>query len=467
VDGAVRITREVALALDYAHRQAVVHRDIKPENILLSEGQALVADFGIASVFDAGAGERLTASGVTLGTPAYMSPEQAAASPVDGRSDIYSLASVLYELLAGEPPHSGPTNQGIIARRLTQSPLPIRSLRDTVPDVVEAAITRALAKIPADRFTTAGEFAAALAMPVVSTAAPSRAAADTRPSAGLSKRLWLWVAGALAVAVLAALVFRGGSSRSSVVPSASVIAVLPLTPTAPDTALVRLGRDLAATVSANLDGVGSIRTVDRLTVLAQTQGQPGYSLEQGAALARSLGASSVVLGSIVGAGRQVRADLALYRTDSLLPLARAQVTAAPENINPLTDSITWALLRPIWQAGGAPTPSLAAVTTRSVPALRAFLEGERDIVESRWQSAAQSFGHAIEADSTFWLAYWRYAYAKEWNFEEFDSSVVRAFREHRKALPEQERLLIEGALSEKLSDQVRRFREVTERFPAN
>ncbi len=137
VDEAVRIAREVALALDYAHRHGVVHRDIKPENILLSEGQALVADFGVAWVFDAAA-ERLTTAGVTLGTQAYMSPEQAAASPIDGRSDIYGLGCVLYEMLAGEPPHSGPS-QAIIARRLTEPPRPIRSLRDTVPEGVEAA----------------------------------------------------------------------------------------------------------------------------------------------------------------------------------------------------------------------------------------------------------------------------------------------------------------------------------------
>jgi eukaryotic-like serine/threonine-protein kinase len=133
VDEAVRIAREVALALNYAHRHGVVHRDIKPENILLSEDQALVADFGIAWVFDTATVGKLTASGMVVGTPAYMSPEQAAAGQVDGRSDIYSLGCVLYELLAGEPPHSGPTAQAIIARRLTENPRPLRAMRETVP----------------------------------------------------------------------------------------------------------------------------------------------------------------------------------------------------------------------------------------------------------------------------------------------------------------------------------------------
>jgi eukaryotic-like serine/threonine-protein kinase len=463
VDEAIRIAREVALALNYAHRQGVVHRDIKPENVLLSEGQALVSDFGVAWVYDAATAAKLTESGMVVGTPAYMSPEQAAAGQVDGRSDIYSLGCVLYELLAGEPPHTGPTAQALMSRRLTESPRPLRAVRETVPESVEAAVTQALAKVPADRFATAAEFAAALAAPTAS--AVPRAAA--RPSSRSSNRLWLWGGAALALVALGALVLRGGASRSPIVPSASVIAVLPLAPTEPDTGLVRLGRDLAATVSANLDGVGSIRTVDRLTVLAQTRGQAGYSLEDGAALARRLGASSVVLGSVVGAGRQVRADLGLYRTDSLLPLARAQVTADPENINALTDSITWALLRQIWRTGGAPTPSLAAVTTRSVPALRAFLEGEREIVESRWQKGAEAYHRAMEADSTFWLAYWRYAYAKDWNFEEYDSSVTRALRDHRNALPEQERLLIEGFTSESVSVQLARYRQVTERFPDN
>jgi len=158
---ALRITREVASALDYAHRHNVVHRDIKPENILLNEGAAMVADFGIGKALSGNA-VSLTQTGLSLGTPAYMSPEQAAGElDTDGRSDLYSLGCVLYEMLAGEPPFTGVTAQAIIAKRFV-SPIPkVRATRD-VPESVDTAVTRALARTPADRFPSAGDFATAL-----------------------------------------------------------------------------------------------------------------------------------------------------------------------------------------------------------------------------------------------------------------------------------------------------------------
>jgi eukaryotic-like serine/threonine-protein kinase len=162
VADAVRITREAALALDFAHRRGAIHRDIKPENILLTDGQALVADFGIARAISGG-DERLTETGLTLGTPAYMSPEQAAGDKgVDARTDVYSLGLVLYEMLAGETPFAAPTAQAMIARRMLEAPKPLTELRETVPQGVAAAVARALARAPADRFASAAEFARAL-----------------------------------------------------------------------------------------------------------------------------------------------------------------------------------------------------------------------------------------------------------------------------------------------------------------
>ena len=170
VDDAVRITREVSSALDYAHRHRVIHRDIKPENILLHEGQALVADFGIALAVSAAGGTRMTETGMSLGTPHYMSPEQAMGErEITARSDVYALGCVLYEMLVGEPPFTGPTAQSIVAKVVTETPRPLVPQRHTIPPHVEAAALQALEKLPADRFATAAQFAEALSRPGVTT----------------------------------------------------------------------------------------------------------------------------------------------------------------------------------------------------------------------------------------------------------------------------------------------------------
>jgi len=166
VEDALQITREVADALCYAHERGIIHRDIKPANILLQEGHAVVADFGIARALEQAGGASITHTGVAVGTPTYMSPEQASgAQDLDGRTDIYALACVLYQMLAGTPPYAGVTPLAVMKRH-SQDPVPsVRTVRDTIPESVEYAITRALAKVPTDRYQTAGEFASALLAP--------------------------------------------------------------------------------------------------------------------------------------------------------------------------------------------------------------------------------------------------------------------------------------------------------------
>src|SRR5688572_14603314 len=163
VADAVRLATEVADALSYAHGRGVVHRDIKPENVLLQGGHALVADFGIALAVQQAGSQRMTQTGLSLGTPQYMSPEQAMGEKaLDARTDVYSLGAVTYEMLTGEPPFSGPTVQTIVAKVLTERPTAPRALRDTLPAGLERAVLKALAKLPADRFATAEKFAEAL-----------------------------------------------------------------------------------------------------------------------------------------------------------------------------------------------------------------------------------------------------------------------------------------------------------------
>lgn len=211
VNEAIRITVAVAGALDYAHRHNVVHRDLKPENILLQDGQPVVSDFGIALAVTNAGGTRVTQTGLSLGTPAYMSPEQATGDRlIDARSDIYSLAAVLYEMLTGEPPHTGSTVQAIIARVLTDRVRSVRATRETVPENVDAALQRALAKLPADRFETAKEFADALqdsrysiSMPAAGSGATAASMAPARSGARSIVRLAPWAVAAAGLAVAA------------------------------------------------------------------------------------------------------------------------------------------------------------------------------------------------------------------------------------------------------------------------
>jgi serine/threonine-protein kinase len=236
IDEAVRITREVALALDFAHRHGIIHRDVKPENILLVDGQALVADFGIGRALDAASGDdQITNTGFAVGTPAYMSPEQSMGErDIDGRTDVYSLGVMLYEMLAGEPPFGGPTAQAIAAKRMSGDIPSLRRLRPSVPEALERVVLTALAPIPADRFTTPGQFAQALSASgagvAPSTTTPSAPADATRVAPAPRRRgpaAWLtFVLGLLVTATMGMLLWQ--RSRHSAEPAGTkMLAVLP------------------------------------------------------------------------------------------------------------------------------------------------------------------------------------------------------------------------------------------------
>ena len=304
LESALRIAREVADALHYAHQNGVIHRDIKPENILLSGSHALVADFGIARALSPEGSEQLTESGISLGTPRYMSPEQAVAQrDIDQRTDIYSLGCVVYEMLTGEPPFTGPTPQAVLAKRLSEPVPHLRTGRD-VPLALERAVTKALARSPADRFPTAAEFAEALEMDGVrdrEDSAPTMAA--SRPRRLLARP----VAIGLAVLVLALGVLAGLKwvRPSRPAPSAST-AVLPFVDLSPQKDQEYFSDGLTDELITTLSQVPGLRVPAR-TSSFQFKGQNPDLQEVG----RKLHVGSVLEGSVRKSGNRLRVSVQL------------------------------------------------------------------------------------------------------------------------------------------------------------
>ncbi len=422
LDDACRIALHVLSALEYAHSHGVIHRDVKPENILLEGDQAVVADLGIARAMSAVGEDRLTETGLSLGTPAYMSPEQACAEPnIDGRTDVYSLGCVLYEMLAAEPPYTGPTPQAIVARRLTEPPPRLRTIRD-VSESLEQAIHRALARSPADRFATAGDFARAITEAM--TAAPG--AAGSRPAAPAPRRRALKALGGALLLTLALglawIAYR--RSATAVLPvSATRVAVLPFAVRGSGS-FSYLAEGMVDLLSRDLDGAGELRTIDAgtiLTAVARNSRDGVLDVERGRAVARKVGAGLYVLGSIHAVGGRVRIQAALYDGADTRAEAQTHVTVEGDSAQlfQLVDRLSAQLLV---KRGKGPVSRLAetaAITTHSLVALKAYLDAERrlraaSLQPARLDSAITMFQQAVTEDSTFTLAQYRMAVAAGW-----------------------------------------------------
>jgi serine/threonine-protein kinase len=432
VDEAVRITHEVARALDYAHRHGVVHRDIKPENILLtSDGDTLVADFGIGRAIGAGLPEeRLTETGVVVGTAAYMSPEQAAGErEIDGRSDVYSLGAVLYEMLTGEPPFTGPTTQAIIARRFTESPRPIRPVRATVPEGVEQVVMCALARLPADRPGSAADFAKTL-----DAARGAKGVAPPTMRSG-SRNKWIaGVAGVVLTALSAGILLRSRTDANQKLDT-SLLAVAPFDVLDSKLGLWREG--MVDLLSRNLDGAGPLRTVSPTVVVRRWRGRADP--ESAADLGRRTGAGLALYGSLLSSGKdsvRVRATLLDVRRQS--PVEEWELVEVADRVDRLGDSLTFRLLRGLGRTRPVGSVRLAGFGSSSLPAVKAFLQGEQHLRRSEWDSALGYYERAIRLDSTFAPALRRASTALGWIRTGTDSlSTALALRagEHNHRLP--------------------------------
>ncbi len=296
VDETIRITRQVAGALDFAHRQGIIHRDIKPGNILLHDGEVLLADFGVALALTEAGGGRLTGTGLSIGTVQYMSPEQAGGErDLDARSDVYSLAAVAYEMLAGEPPVTGPTVQAMIAKLMTERPTSLRVVRDVVPRSLDAAVLRALAKERTDRFSSAREFADALTAPEVMARRP--------------RTIVLVMLGVLAVVGTYAVARNAVPRASTAAPDGAAapavirsIAVLPLDNYSADSTQEYFAEGMTDELTAALATISQLRVTSRGSA-TQFQGKSRPPTPQ---IAKTLNVDAVVEGSVSRSGNRVR-----------------------------------------------------------------------------------------------------------------------------------------------------------------
>ena len=408
IERAAEIIRDAASGLAYAHKQGIVHRDIKPENIMISGGHAVVADFGIARAIETSRAENagLTGTGMAIGTPAYMSPEQATADTVDARSDQYALACVFYEMVSGNQPFTAPTMQALLTKVLTGARPKLVTVVSTTPPGLDTAIQRGLAQDPAQRFPDIMSFANAVVQE------SSGAAAATRESRRW-KRL-TFVVPIVAVAAVLAVVYLMQPKRV-VVSGAETIAVVPFT--ASGTGVENLGEGMVDLIGGNLDGVGGIRTIESRLVLREWQrrskgGAP--TLDDAIAVAKSVKAASVLTGSLLATGQRTRLTAELYDLNRK-QLAREQVEGPTDSVLALADGLALKLLHGIWRSK-EPLPSArsSAITSTSMEAIRAYLDGEKWYRRGRWDSAQVAFERAVHADSTFAIAWYKLASTLGW-----------------------------------------------------
>ncbi|HEX3236543.1 MAG TPA: protein kinase [Gemmatimonadales bacterium] len=398
VSEAVGIAKQVADALAYAHAAGVLHRDIKPENILLSAGHAIVADFGIARALDQAGSERLTETGLALGTPSYMSPEQASGSQMlDARSDLYALGCVLFEMLAGQPPFTGPTAQSVMARHAIEPVPSLQTVRPTIPTALDRVISKALAKVPADRFVSIDQFQRALASALQEppdSAQPS--SWRRRVVAGLAV---VAVAGGIAAGVRAGLSApgAGASVGESTIRSLAVESFENLTG---DSGQVYLARGITDQVETELAQIGSLRVI-------------GLDEARGAAaieVARRLDMQAVLSGALQRAGGVVRITARLRSTETgqaiwarsfdgdLATILQLQADVARAVAERIRVSLTLRERSRI--AGSRPQVTPAAYEAY----VRGFYFQDKG-TEASFQTAIGHYAKAIDADPTFAAAY--------------------------------------------------------------
>lgn len=435
LDEALRLTRQVGDALSYAHAQGIVHRDVKPENILLSEGRALLGDFGIARAIVVAAGDRLTDSGIVIGTPAYMSPEQATAdAALDARTDQYALAVCLYEMIAGDPPFTARTSQALIARLVAEPPPPLETVRPTVPLGIVAAIERAMAKVPADRFESVEAFLAAVESPTASLNRPVRQAKPRHP----------WRAAAATLVVVAAIIAVWVATRRPLDPSR--VLVFPAR-TAAVGSDPREGLRIADAIqvavehtdplrwipawesldSATRTDPARLRATDALA-LARRRGSRYYVLS---AIESSAGRTQVMIWLHDAAGDSVVTQVSAFDSTGAVPATALAIRALPRLLASMLDP-------------GARV-DLSPLSDRRLPAIVKLFEAEEAYRTARFGAAFALYRDAVTEDPAFAFAALKGAQAASWeNRLEEATDLLRLARANEHALPPKYRPFLSG-----------------------
>ncbi|HET9605237.1 MAG TPA: protein kinase [Gemmatimonadales bacterium] len=431
VGEAVRIAHRMAAALAYAHARDVVHRDIKPENILLGDGEPMLADFGIARATGL-SDERLTGAGMVIGTPSYMSPEQVAGEPTDGRSDVYALGCVLYEMLLGQPPFVGGSAEVLLRRQRVEIPAPIAPLRPSVTPRLQDALDRALAKLPGDRFQSAAEFAGELE--AIASEPYVSGARHAAPPRRWQRFAWLTVpfAAVLAIVLLAAW------PRTAL--DANRVVVFPLSETGVTVADAP-GQSVALLLGHAIQPTEPLRWIDGWTLLdpgqrATTLGVPARTER---ALARRAGARYFLDGSIVMAADSTTVILRLYDAGADSLVAQAAGSAPSGSVTPTMPSLgVLSQLLPLLL-----TPSrkfdpqiLASLAGHDPIALAWWLQGDRAYRDGRFEPALDFYRRAVERDSSLALAALSGAQAAGWLAMQEDAvALARLALRHSASLP--------------------------------
>jgi serine/threonine-protein kinase len=409
VADAVRIAHRMAEALAYAHARNVIHRDIKPENILLGDGEPMLADFGIAQA--AGFGdERLTGAGMVIGTPSYMSPEQVSGEPIDGRSDVYALGCVLYEMLLGQPPFVGGSAEVLLKRQRIEKPPAIAPLRPSVTPRLQGALDRALAKLPGDRFQSAAEFATELEAIASEPIVPgAREAARPRR---WQRFAWLIVP----LAAVVAVVLLAAWPRAAL--DANRIVVFPLTESGVGMT-GSPGQSVALLLGHALQPTEPLRSIDGWTLMEREQRAStlGVPVRIERTLARRAGARYFLDGSIIAATDSTTVILRLYdaAADSLVAQAGGSAPASRASFTvPALDVLSQLLPQLLTPSRKYDPQILATLAGHDPAALANWLQGDRYYRDGRFEPALEHYRRAVERDSSLALAALSGAQAAGW-----------------------------------------------------